>query len=275
VKCAAAGLLAAGLAACASPPSGPPSDRALDQFVHAGGNAYDLERPEQAVTEYRAALNRARMRDDASAIADAGFDLAAAQLRAGDAPGAIATAREVQQELARRGRGDPGLDLIVATALFRQNDTAAADRLAAQLTAGGDAAVADAAWFLRGLIADSRGDRAMLANALAALSPAAEPADRMELQARLNHDSALALDAADLRREQLDYRGMARALALAAQFTGNAAFAADLYLRAGRSAAGGGDAAQAKLWLSKARELSPDPAVRAAATAALTELAAH
>jgi hypothetical protein len=201
-------------------------------------------------------------------------DLAAAQLRAGDSQGAIATAREVQQELARRGRGDPGLDLVVATALFRQNDAAAADRIAAPLAAGGDKAVADAAWFLRGLIADSRGDRAMLAESSAALSPAAEPADRMELQARVKHDSALALNAADLRREQLDYRGMARALALAAQFTGDAGVAADLYLRAGRSAAGRGDAAQAKAWLGKARELSPDPAVRAAATAALTGLAA-
>jgi hypothetical protein len=273
VKRATAGLLAAGLAACASPPGGPPSDRALAQFVHAGGNAYDLERPEQAVTAYRAALTRARMRDDASAIADAGFDLAAAQLRAGDSQGAIATAREVQQELGRRGRGDPGLDLVVATALFRQNDAAAADRIAARLAAG-DEEVADAAWFLRGLIADSRGDRVMLASALAALSPAAEPADRMELLARLNHDSALALNAADVRREQLDYRGMARALALAAQFTGDPGVAADLYLRAGRSAAGRGDAAQAKAWLGKARQLSPDPAVRAAATAALTGLAA-
>jgi hypothetical protein len=179
VKLAATGLLAAGLLACASPPQGPPSDRALDQLVHAGGNAYDLERPEQAVTEYRAALDRARIRDDASAIADAGFDLAAAQLRAGDSQGAITTAREVQQELARRGRGDPGLDLVVATALFRQNDAAAADRIAAQLAAGSDKAVADAAWFLRGLIADSRGDRAMLAESSAALSPAAEPADRI------------------------------------------------------------------------------------------------
>jgi hypothetical protein len=270
---AAAWLLVGPLAACASPPKGPPPDRSLEQLFHAGGNAYDLERPAQAATQYRAALERARMRDDAGAIADAGFDLAAAELRAGDSLAAIATAQEVQAELARRGRGDPGLDLVVATALFRQGYGATADGIAERLTTIKDKGLADAAWFLRGLIADSRGDRAMLATALAAITPPADPADRTELRARLERNAPLALQAADMRREALDYRGMARALALAAQFTADPRAAADLYLRAGQSAAAHDDLDQAKVWLGKARETSPDPAVRVAAATALARLA--
>jgi hypothetical protein len=257
---------------CASPPRGPPPDRTLDRFVHAGGNAYDLERLEQAKEQYRAALDRARERDDADAIADAGFDLAASELRAGALQPAIATASEVQAELGRRGRGDPGLNLVVAMALFRKGDEGAADRVARQLTASADKGLADSGWFLRGVIADRRGDRAMLNTALTALSPETMPADRAELRARLEHSAALALQAADLRREAQDYRGMSTALALAAQFTADAGAAADLYLRAGRSAAAQGDVVRAKTWLLKSTELSADPAVRNAAAAALARL---
>jgi hypothetical protein len=66
---------------------------------------------------------------------------------------------------------------------------------------------------------------------------------------------------------------MARALALAAEFTSDVSAAADLYLRAGRSAAAQHDVEQAKVWLVKAQEISPGPAVRAAATAELARLA--
>jgi hypothetical protein len=109
---------------------------------------------------------------------------------------------------------------------------------------------------------------------LAALSPTANTADAAELRARLTDDLALALRAADLRRDQLDYRGMARALALAAQFATAPNAAADLYLRAGRSAAGQGDTAQARLWLNQARELAPDAGLRTEADDALHELPA-
>ncbi len=106
------------------------------------------------------------------------------------------------------------------------------------------------------------------------MSPTANTADAAELRARLTDDLALALRAADLRRDQLDYRGMARALALAAQFATAPNAAADLYLRAGRSAAGQGDTAQARLWLNQARELAPDAGLRTEADDALHELPA-
>jgi tetratricopeptide (TPR) repeat protein len=263
------------LAGCSSGVKPPPEDPTLSRLGHAGDIAFNLEKPAQAAEQYRAALDRARVRDDASAIADAGFNLAAAQLRAGQVAAAMQTAKELQIELARRGIRDPAFELITATALYRQNDPRNADAAAAALTDGKDVALGNAAWFLRGLIADERGDRAGLEQALASLTPTADAGDVAELRARLGHDPAQALHSADIRRDQLDYRGMARSLALAAQYSPDAATGADLYLRAGRSAAALGDIVQARAWLSRARDLAPDPSLRNDANQALQALPAH
>ncbi|HEY4041925.1 MAG TPA: hypothetical protein VGM32_08780 [Rhodopila sp.] len=261
------------LAGCSSAPrTATPQDPTLARFDHAGDIAFNLEQPGQAVAQYRAALARARTRDDAAAIADAGFNLATAELRAGQPRDALRTARLLRTELGRRGIVDPGFDLISAVALFRLNDLAAADRIATGLTRSRKPALANAAWFLRGLIADADHDRAGLQKAAASLTPTADPGDAAELQARLSKDAALAVHAADLRRDQLDYRGMSRALALAAGFTPGDAEAADLYLRAGRSAAAQGDAADARDWLGKASKLAPDTALRGDAEQALRDL---
>jgi len=268
-------LTGAVLVGCSSTPKGPPEDPTLARLGHAGDIAFRLEQPDQAAEQYRAALARARVRDDAAAIADAGFDLAAAELRAGQARDALATARELQAELARRDIADPAFDLVSATALFRLGELAAADEKAAGLTGSKDAELADAGWFLRGLIADRRDDRPGLEQAAASLTPAANAADAAELRARLRHDRTSALHAADLRRDQLDYRGMARALALAAEFTPSNAEAADLYLRAGRSAAGERDSAEARTWLGRARDLAPDAPLRTEAEDALRALPAR
>jgi hypothetical protein len=263
------------LAGCSSAPKTDPQDPMLTRLGHAGDIAFNLEEPAQAAEQYRAALARARTRDDAAAIADAGFNLATAELRAGQPRNAMRTATDLQAELSRRGLADPAFDLISATALFRLNDLAVADRVAAGLTRGKDLALANAAWFLRGLIADARGDQPGLEKAAASLTPVADAGDLAELQSRRTHDRGLALRAADLRRDQLDYRGMARALALAAQFTPTAAEAADLYLRAGRSAAAQGDTGDARTWLGRARDLAPDTALRTEAAHALRDLPAH
>jgi hypothetical protein len=260
---------------CGSAPKTAPQDTTLARFDHAGQIAFNLEQPDQAATQYRAALARARTRDDAAAIADAGFNLATAEMRVGQPCDAMRTAQDLRAELARRGIVDPDFDLISATALFRLGDLPAADLVAAGLTGGKNPARANAAWFLRGLIADARQDRPGLEKAAASLTPAADPADVAELRSRLSHNPALALQAADLRRDGLDYRGMARALALAAQFTPDAAAASDLYLRAGRSAAAQGEAADARVWLGHARERAPDAAMRSVAERALHDLPAH
>jgi len=261
------------LAGCtASPGAATPQDETLRRLTNAGDAAYNLEEPGQAAEQYRAALGRARQRDDAAAIDDAGFNLATAELRENQPNAAMATARELRAELARRGVADPAFDLITATALFRLDDLAPADRVAAPLTGGRDKALADAAWFLRGLIADKQGDGGVLRQAAAALSPAADAGDKAELRARMAHDPALALHAADLRRDALDYRGMARVLALAAEYTPDPATSADLFLRAGQSAAEQHDAAQARIWLVRVRAEAPDPAVRAEAERILRSL---
>ena len=262
-------VLLAFLAGCGSPPKGPPEDATLSRLAHAGDNAYALEHPEEAIGQYTLALARARARDDAAAIADAGFNLAASQLRADKPREAIGTVAEVRAELAWYGMPDPALDLVTATALFRLNDLVGADAEAASLTAGKATDLVDSAWFLRGLIADTRGDRPGLERAAAALSPRAGAADIAELRARLTGDAALALKSADVRRDALDYRGMARTIALAAQFTPDAARASDLYLRAGISAAAQGDKDRARIWLTLARDRAPDAARRAAAEKAL------
>jgi hypothetical protein len=71
------------LGGCSSAPKSAPEDQTLARFDHAGDIALNLEQPDQAVAQYRSALTRARVRDDAGAIADAGFNLAAAEIRAG------------------------------------------------------------------------------------------------------------------------------------------------------------------------------------------------
>jgi hypothetical protein len=47
-----------------------PSDPGLERHVNAGRAALALDQPDQAVTHYRAALSRARERDDGTAIGD-------------------------------------------------------------------------------------------------------------------------------------------------------------------------------------------------------------
>ena len=124
------------------------------------------------------------------------------------------------------------------------------------------------AWFIRGLVSADRSDTAGLAQAIAALPPTKQAdldADRQELQGRaalLANDSAAALglfeQSASNRQQALDYRGMARALSLAgdaALRSGRAADAADLFLRAGRSALLQGDMAIATPLLKRAEDL--------------------
>jgi hypothetical protein len=109
-----------------------------------------------------------------------------------------------------------------------------------------------------------------------------EQADADELMARRSLRQAAfaaaltaAERAADLRRAALDYRGMARAVAVAADaqmHASNMSAAADLYMRAGQSAAAQGDTDMARLWFGKAIQLASDPAQREAARLAAAAL---
>ncbi|HVI89585.1 MAG TPA: hypothetical protein VM659_14860 [Dongiaceae bacterium] len=295
------------IAGCGSHTDAPtaPQDQNLQRYQRAAQSAYGLGRPQEAITQYRLALTQAEARDDLPAIGNLSFNLAAAQLQANQPADALETARRARAELSRRGAPPlSALDLVEATALYRSGDAATADAMAAKLQSDADRQIASAATFLRGLIADDRHDLngltaasdslrqtpattdpaggAMPTTATDIASRAAQQADALELEARLarlkDDDAsaqAAALQAADLRRVAIDYRGLARALSVAADAARHAQnpAAADLYLRAGRSAAAQGDKAAAETWLTEALRLSHDPAITEAAQKALTELA--
>jgi hypothetical protein len=263
------------LGACSAAKPAQPVDAVLQRDDHAARTSYSLERPAEAATSFRAELARARMRDDLPAIADSGYNLSVAELRAGDAPAALRDARALRAELERARYGDlPALDLVEATAAYRLGDSDHADRVAAGVQAGSDRDAAAQAVFLRGLIADERGDLQGLRQEAARLAQSGAPGDAAELAARVHlraGDAAgargLALQAVEQRRVAQDYRGLARALALAAEAAGregNDGMAADLFLRAARSAAAQGDMRHARTWLAAARSLGQDAMLRAA-----------
>jgi hypothetical protein len=277
------------LAACSNSeeePAGPPEDQALMRHEEAGRIAYRLDRPDEAVAQFEAALKQAQARDDLQAIGDVSFNLAVAHLRANRPEDALTVTRLARAELVRRGsRPFPSLLLAEATALYRLGKRAEADSFAADIEGAGDADAAAGASFLRGLVADEAGNERDLRDAVARLSQASAPlrvADRLELQARLalRQDNlagarADALQAAQIRQEALDYRGMARALAvgaLAALRAGDRELAAGLYLRAGRSAAAQGDGNTARPWLEEVLRLTKDSATEEAARMALAAL---
>ncbi|MFS3136702.1 hypothetical protein ACLRDC_15240 [Gluconacetobacter sacchari] len=239
------------LAGCGGGKAGPAGDAVLDQAMDAGHQAAGLDRLTVAEGQYRQAGTRALARDDAGAIGDAGYNLAVVQL-AQDRPGAaLSTIAATRAAMAVRGRTgrDAGLDLAQAAALHRLSRDGEAAPLAAGAMASADPAIAEQASLLTGLIADGRDDRAMLARAVAHLAhkrPVAAKwqADEDELNARLRlaREPAaareLAVEAADLRRQLVDYRGMARALTLAARAArqaGDEGAAAALSLQAAQS----------------------------------------
>lgn len=281
-------LVLIGLTGCGggAPPPATPVDETLQRETRAGRLAYDLERSDEAVARYRAALTRAQERDDLGAIGDLGYNLSVAELRDNHPDRALAAARQTRAELERRGtKPSPALFLAEATALYRLGAAAEADAMAARVVSEGDRDAAARATFLRGLIADEHGNAEGLAAAVAALESPTTPslaADAAELSARLalrRNDLARARDeatrAAALRRDSLDYRGMARALALAAEaarLAGDNADAADLFLRAGRSALAQGDKPSARTWLQQSAALAPKSVVAEAASDLLHRL---
>lgn len=251
---------------------GPPPDTKLDTANRAGTQALSLGMPAQAVRQYKLALTRAYERDDADAIADTAYNLALAEIRAGDPKAALLTTRTTQAELQRRQVAVPAeLMLVQAAAAYRAGDIATAATAAQQALElkAHDADTAPRAWFIRGLVAAERGDGATLAQAIAAIPPSKQAdiqADRQELVGRaalLDGKAGAALasfeQAAANRQQAIDYRGMARALALSGETSlklGKPSEAAVFYLRAGRSSLLQGDTAAATPQLKRAEELA-------------------
>jgi tetratricopeptide (TPR) repeat protein len=266
--------LAAALVACGggSKDPAPPRDIKLDQASSAGTQAMTMELPDVAIRQYRAALARAYERDDTAAISDGGYNLALAQMKAGDPKAALATVQSVEAELDRRRTPIPAeLSLVKAAAAYRAGDLAGAVAAAQQAIErpGADPDTAPRAWFIRGLVAADQGDRGTLAQTIAALKATKSAdleADRLELRGRaamLDGQPAQALadfdQAAANRQQSLDYRGMARTLSQAGEACvriDRTTDAASYFLRAGRSALLQGDTRLALPLLKRAEELA-------------------
>ena len=295
LSCAAVlSVVLAGCCSSAAPPA-PPEDAALARDARLARLSFEQQRPEQAATLYRQALTQAQRRDDLPAIEDFGWNLAVVLLRTDRPAEAAATARATRAEVVRRGGTPrPELLLVEAAALYRTGDTVAAAGLAEVVVAdaGAPAEARGRAAFVRGLVAADQSDAGGVREALRQLDAlAADPpvaplaTDRNELAGRLamlQGDPAGArgafLTVADARRTALDYPGMTRALAAAgaaAEALGSSSEAADLWLRAGRSAQLGGQTSEARIWLTRARDLAGQAGatdITAEATARLATL---
>ncbi|WP_162993403.1 hypothetical protein [Asaia bogorensis] len=224
--------------------------------MEVGRDSFDLTHADQAKTQFETAYGRALLRDDVLAIRDAGYNLAVAELAMGDAKAALDTVRRVHGDMALRGDApSPALDLVAVAAYCRLGQNTQAIQLVRQISTD-DPALVERRAFLQGIAADELGDMALLSTSLNALPvsprpPRLERADRAELTSRLllrqgqfAQAEAQALVAVDLRRDMLDYRGLARALdgaARAAQAAGETSRAATYRDRAMQSRAQLGD----------------------------------
>ena len=266
-------LVTAFLCACGGMDQPSVQDEKLVRTLSAARTAYLQGQSELAVNLYREARERARERDDQAAIAGIAHDLGAAELQKGDAGAALATARAALEEMEpRQLQGTAPLRLVEAVALYRLGRTLEAAATARSVVSDdqADPIVRARAIFVEGLSAAQAGDVGTVERSLSQPRvPDGQPelaADRTELtgwRAFLVGDLRQArrafLEAADGRRRALDYRGMGRALAAAgnaAAQEGDIADAADLFLRAGRSAMIRGEAVQARLWLGRAEALA-------------------
>lgn len=190
--------------------------------------------PQAAQAQFETAYRRAVGRDDAAAIGDAGYDLAAAQLAQDHAADALSTTESARRALALRGHVQtPELSLVKAASLYRLGRDREAMDAARLITMEPDVDLAERAIYVLGLAADGAGDVQTLAGACNTLRrPPKMPslvrlADANELAARLALDRGdqkgaeeAALAASVGRRTLLDYRGMRIALRLAAVAAG-------------------------------------------------------
>jgi len=235
--------------------------------------AYDNGQLEQAANLYRQALDRAYLRDDRQAVVDAQYNLAVCMLGVRSYDKALERVHQAQNELAR---GDQSVTadilFLEAAILFRTGKPDKAWQITDQILSVSErppGAVESKTHFLRGLIADLRGDTGQLGREIDALAKSDNPgrqADREELTGRLARAEGnwkVAIEAFDLtvklRRENFDYSEMAQSLALAADACNQAGIpseAAKRYFWAGRSAIQQGKIQDAKKWLNKAVQLA-------------------
>ena len=235
--------------------------------------AYDMGQLKQAANLYRQALNRAYLRDDRKAVVDAQYNLAVCMLGLRSYDEALVWVHRAQKELVHgQQRVTADILLLEAVVLFRTGKLDEAWQITDQILSMSEISpvtVESKTHFLRGLIADQRGDADQLGREIDALAKYSEPggrADHKELTGRLAMASGnweAAIEAFDetvrLRREDRDYGEMAQALALGAdacQRADQPSRAATRYFRAGRSAVQQANHQDAIKWLNRAVQLA-------------------
>ena len=213
------------------------------------------------------------MRDDLAATVDARYNLAVCLTLLQSNQEALELVIQTRKELSNARQALPtDILLLEATILYRLNKSQEAWQLTEEILKVTDkipTAVRSKTHFLRGLIANERGDLAQLRKEIASLTNSkslAIRADREELTGHLSltehkwDEAVLAFDeAAALRRQILDYRGMVTALAKAGEACEQAKRfvpASKRYLRAGQSAALQDNPDQAQIWLTRAAQLA-------------------
>ena len=261
---------------CGSARVAPPSsgvDENLLRLNRSARIAYDNGQLEQAANLYHQALDRAYLRDDRSAIVDAQYNLAVCMLGLRSYAKALEWVHKAKKELmGGEQRISPDILLLEGVVLFRSGKSDQAWQTTDRILSAPESppvSVKNKTHFLRGLIADQRGDTDQLDREINGLVKSTDPgmrADRAELAGRLAKAEgrwAAAIEAFDhavrLRRDDLDYPEMAQALALAADAyhqAGNLSAAARHYYRAGRSAVRLGDNQNAIKWLDSAARLA-------------------
>jgi tetratricopeptide (TPR) repeat protein len=246
-------------------------DEEFELASRVAGLAFAQGAYQRAADLYRQALARAHRRDDHEAIVDTQYNLAVVLLHLGSLAEARTVVDDAKTELAWSAQVAPvHLLLLEATLLYRSGQTAAAWSLSEQILArAAESGAIARTQFLRGLMAAERTDTARLREAVAATENARRPelrADHAELRGYLamaerQWGAAVQAfnDAAELRRESLDYASMVRALAKAgeaAEQDRQQRAAAIFYLRAGRSASQLGQKREALHWLTRAQLLA-------------------
>jgi len=259
-------------------PTGPPPDAVLTNAMTSGRLAFERGLNPEAVALYRQALDRAREMDDAVAIADASYNLAAALVRGGEIARAATALLESEAE-ARRAGGNVADVLLLRAKVARLNGAPAeavqlANRVLADTASRpsgghrvqahvlkGELAVEEKNWSLAeqqaGLARDALGRIGSTASPAVLAGVVGLRAQVARGRGSLKEAAQLFDRRADFLRQSRLYRDMADAIADSAEIwtsLGTPAEAGPRFYRAARAAAAQGDEIHARSLLSKASE---------------------
>lgn len=268
------------LAACGVTQNDPPRDEPLQRTMDVAKQGVFYNRLKQAEINYLKSYQFALTRDDQNDIENAGYNLAVVQLDMNNKQKAYETVQAVRNELyIRDEKNSPQLDLVEAAILYRLHRQDEALRLLQNAVQTSQDDIRERAYFFIGLIANDQNNISLLVKASQKLDQLilkdknarkedSWKADQGELHALLNYRNGKYDDAITTsrfvevsRRQQIEYRAMVRALviqAMAYESKGDRIQAANLYIRAGKSARFLKEYTDAKNYLYKAVALQAD-----------------